>query len=301
VGIGNRLVSIQATPLLGGIDTATYRLAAVGPEGKLTEFVLRCYRDNNRERAVARARRDEALLHVISSRFAFVPRPVVGDPEGELLGEPLIVLTWIPGSPSRPPRSVSARSHWIEEFARPLATIHAVDVSDLPVSIRRDEAPSAVLASVERKAKGDPISRPILAALHRLLPGMTVGAPSLLHHDYWWGNTVWEKGRLTGVVDWSSARTGDPRKDLALARADLAVSFDLAATDELVARYQQMRGPVGDLRFWDLLWALVALESIDDWLTGYSELGLSGLSHEQAQTRIAAFAEQALQKADALD
>jgi aminoglycoside phosphotransferase (APT) family kinase protein len=301
VGIGNRLVSIQATPLLGGIDTATYRLAAVGPEGKLTEFVLRCYRDGERERAVERARRDDVLLRVISSRFPFVPRPVLADPIGQLLGEPVIVMTWIPGSPSRPPRAVSARSHWIDEFARPLATIHAVGASDLPIGIRRDEPPSAVLAGVEQKAKDDPISRPILAALHRLLPGMTIGAPSLLHHDYWWGNTVWESGRLTGVVDWSSARTGDPRKDLALARADLAVSFDLAATDELVARYEQTRGPVGDLRFWDLLWALVARYSIDDWLIGYSELGLASLSREEAQARIAAFAGQGLQKADALD
>jgi len=293
-GIGGRLVSVQATPLLGGIDTATYRLAAVGPDSKVTELVLRCYRDSERERAVERARRDEALLRAISIRFPFVPRPVLGDPDGKLLGEPLIVLTWIPGSPSRPPRSMTARSHWIDEFARPLATIHAVGASDLPTGIRRDEPASAVLRGVERRAKDDPISRPILAALHRLLPGMTLGPPSLLHHDYWWGNTVWAKGRLTGVVDWSSARIGDPRKDLALARADLAVSFDLAATVELAARYEQIRGPVGDLRFWDLVWAVVARQSIDQWLTGYEELGLSSVSRDDAQARIAAFAEQAL-------
>jgi hypothetical protein len=81
-----------------GIDTAASRLEAAGPDGNVRESVVRCYRGSEREREVERARRDQALLEAISIRLPFVPRPVLADPEGELLGEAVIVLTWIPGS-----------------------------------------------------------------------------------------------------------------------------------------------------------------------------------------------------------
>jgi aminoglycoside phosphotransferase (APT) family kinase protein len=87
--------------------------------------------------------------------------------------------------------------------------------------------------NVARQTGSDALSRRLLGALDQSLPAESGATPVLLHHDYWYGNTIWQDGRLTGVVDWSSARLGDPRQDLALARTDLAVTLDLDAADEL--------------------------------------------------------------------
>jgi aminoglycoside phosphotransferase (APT) family kinase protein len=236
------------------------------------------------------------LLDVISSHFVFAPRPLLVDPDGSLLGDPVIVLSWFEGSPAPPPRTghPSLRSRWIADFVAPLVAIHTIGPDELPAGFRRAESPAAELMNVAREAGTDALSRRLLGALHRSLPAESDAAPVLLHHDYWYGNTIWQDGRLTGVVDWSSARLGDPRNDLALARTDLAVTLDLNAPDELVTCYERIRGPVSGLLFWDLLWALVAHRHMDDWLIGYHELGLPELSSEEAKSKIADFAERAL-------
>ena len=38
---------------------------------------------------------------------------------------------------------------------------------------------------------------------------------TLVHGDYWPGNLLWQRGRLTGVVDWEEPRLGDPSRDVA--------------------------------------------------------------------------------------
>jgi len=298
IALGSDFISLGASPLVGGIDTAAYRLKAQNKNGEEVTMVLRCFRGPGRARSAERVRHERALLDAIAPHFARAPRPLIADPSGDLLGDPLVILTWLPGRPEPPPRTgdLAARAHWIEEFARPLAEIHAIGLNGLPPDMRRDESVATVLESLEREAPNDGLSDAIVAALHRLLPATRSATLVLLHHDYWYGNTIWEDRRLTGVVDWSAARLGDPRKDLALARADLAVTLDSAATDELAGAYERVRGPVGGLVFWDLLWALVGRRSMESWLIGYSELGLPGLSYAEAQSRLAVFAERALQQ-----
>jgi aminoglycoside phosphotransferase (APT) family kinase protein len=298
IALGSDFISLGASPLVGGIDTAAYRLDARRENGEEVTMVLRSFRGVERDRSAERVRHERALLDAIAPHFARAPRPLVADPSGDLLGEPLVILTWLPGRPEPPPRTgdLAARAQWIEEFARPLAEIHAIGLNGLPPDIRRDEPLAKVIDGLEREAPNDALSGAIVAALHRLLPATTSAELVLLHHDYWYGNTIWEDRRLTGVVDWSSARLGDPRKDLALARADVAVTLDLAATDQLAGSYERVRGPVGGLVFWDLLWALVGRRSMESWLIGYAELGLPELSDAEAQSRLAVFAERALQQ-----
>lgn len=302
IGLGDGVSSVSASPLLGGIDTATYRLRA-DRRGRATDMVLRWYRGWDRERAAERVRREGALLDAISSRFIFAPRPLLIDPDGCLLGDPAIVLSWFPGKPTPPPRTshLSVRSRWIADFAAPLVAIHTIGPDQLPAGFRRTESPEAELMNVARGVGTDALSRRLVDALHRSLPAEGNADPVLLHHDYWYGNTIWQDGRLAGVVDWSSARLGDPRNDLALARTDLAVTLDLKAADELVTCYERIRGPVSGLQFWDLLWALVAHRHMDDWLIGYRELGLPELSSEEAKAKIAEFAERALRTEDGVD
>jgi hypothetical protein len=113
----------------------------------------------------------------------------------------------------------------------------------------------------------------------------------LLHHDYWYGNTIWSGGSLD--IDWISARTGDAQKDVALARSDVAVTLDLGAADELTDHYRRLGGESGSVVYWDLLFGLMAHRWVEDWHAGWAELGLA-ISLDTARARIAAFAKNAL-------
>ena len=42
-----------------------------------------------------------------------------------------------------------------------------------------------------------------------------------IHHDYHPGNVLWERGRVSGVVDWQAACIGPPSVDIGHCRANL--------------------------------------------------------------------------------
>jgi aminoglycoside phosphotransferase (APT) family kinase protein len=298
--LGEDIVGLEAVPLVGGLDTATYRLDVHLTDGTTKCLVLHQYRGWESARATDRVNRERRLLEAIGPVFRWAPRTVLSDPGGEMLGDPATVLTYLPGAPTPPPQGASgaARETWIEEFARPLVALHRIALDRLPSDCRVDE-PDGGLEGIAREARDDELSRALLAALRRTGPPK-VASRSLLHHDYWYGNTLWSDGRLTGAIDWISARIGDPQKDVALARCDLAVTLDLRASDEFVDRYRGLGGATGTFAYWDLLWAVMGHRWIDEWLAGYAELGLSGLSLEEGRARMVAFAESALRAASAL-
>jgi aminoglycoside phosphotransferase (APT) family kinase protein len=213
------------------------------------------------------------------------------------LGDPATVLTYLSGAPTPPPQVASgrARESRIEEFARPLVALHRIELDRLPSDCRLDEADGGV-EGIAREVHDDELSKALLAALRRTAPPRDASR-SLLHHDYWYGNTLWSDGALTGVIDWTSARIGDPQKDVALARCDLALTLDPRASNDFVDRYRSLGGATGTFIYWDLLWALMGYRWIDEWLAGYAELGLPDLPLSEGRVRIVAFAESALRAA----
>jgi len=295
--LGDDVVGLEATPLVGGLDTATYRLDVRLTDGATQCLVLHQYRGWDPVRAADRVSREHRLLDAIGPLFRWAPRTLLSDPSGELMGDPATVLTYLPGTPTPPPQVASGptRAKWIDEFARPLVALHAIARDRLPSDCRVDE-PDGGLEGIAGEVHNDELSRALLAALRRTRPSETVSR-SLLHHDYWYGNTLWSGDSLTGVIDWISARIGDPQKDVALARCDLAVTLDLRASAEFVDQYRRLGGGTGAFAYWDLLWALMGYRWIDEWIAGYAELGLSGLSLAEGRARIVAFAESALRAA----
>jgi len=295
--LGEDVVDLEAVPLVGGLDSATYRLDVRLSGGPTKCLVLHQYRGWESARATDRLNRERRLLEAIGPVFRWAPRTLFSDPSGELLGDPATVLTYLPGSPTPPPQVASgrARESWIEEFARPLVELHRIELDRLPSGCRLDEADGGV-ERIAREVHDDELSQALLAALRRAaLP--RDASRSLLHHDYWYGNTLWSDGALTGVIDWTSARIGDPQKDVALARCDLALTLDLRASNDFVDRYRSLGGATGTFIYWDLLWALMGYRWIDEWLAGYAELGLPDPPLSEGRARIVAFAESALRAA----
>jgi aminoglycoside phosphotransferase (APT) family kinase protein len=119
---------------------------------------------------------------------------------------------------------------------------------------------------------------------------------SLVHDDYWPGNTVWHRGRLTGIVDWGSAGLGDRRTDIAQCRVDLTLMHGAERAHQFAAAYASIAGEaaVKDLWFWDAYLSLHALASLHYFEAGYIDLGLRDEDMQARRQRLERFLEDAL-------
>jgi aminoglycoside phosphotransferase (APT) family kinase protein len=113
-----------------------------------------------------------------------------------------------------------------------------------------------------------------VAAIQRHLPGVS-WQPILMHGDFHPGNTLWDRDRLTGIVDWCESRLGPASCELAYCRVDVALFLGRPAADRLTHHYAAIAGaePV-DLPVFDLIWGLDALRKQVRMLRGFRQLGL---------------------------
>ncbi len=102
---------------------------------------------------------------------------------------------------------------------------------------------------------------------------------SVLHGDFWPGNVLWEKGVLSGVIDWEDAALGSALSDLACTRAELAVAYGEAAVGRFTKRYLGQSPLVTtDLPLWGIYVSSAALATMEHW----------GLPEEEETARRAA-------------
>ena len=177
----------------GGADAIIWRVEFGG-----STYALRLLRPDQ----VGQARRESTALAAAAAAGIPVPRIVV---EGSWRSHPALVLTWSPGRPlgdvllhEHPSDLERARALGVA-FGRVQGAIHA---APLPDALRAHPVPW------EAWAGPDPALQASLAAL-------PAQPPVLLHLDYHPLNILVEGDRVTGVLDWANARSGDPRADVA--------------------------------------------------------------------------------------
>jgi aminoglycoside phosphotransferase (APT) family kinase protein len=75
-----------------------------------------------------------------------------------------------------------------------------------------------------------------------------------IHRDFHPGNTLWVRGRLSGVVDWTQASFGPPGVDLGHMRWNLTLRYGLAAADDFLAAYAALaQSAVEHQAYWDVV------------------------------------------------
>jgi aminoglycoside phosphotransferase (APT) family kinase protein len=179
--------------VLGGWETSLWRF--VTPDGE--RHALRVH--PGPEHALG-ARNEEAALRACAA--AGVPAPAV-EATGQWEGRPLLVLSWCPG---RTCLAAMLRRPWSMwrlglSLGRQQARIHRVP----PPSILLEGAPEYWLA------RGALQCPEVFARVRR----MALSTASLIHLDYHPLNVLMDRGRITGILDWSNAAAGDPRADFA--------------------------------------------------------------------------------------
>jgi aminoglycoside phosphotransferase (APT) family kinase protein len=179
----------RAISVSGGADTLIWRVETTSQVSALRLF---------RPEQITVARREVAAMAAAMAAGLPVPRVYA---EGIWRGRPVLHMSWMPGRPLRD----ELRAHpWRAralgvEFGRSQAAVHAMP------------PPAALFAhSTPWIAWADPDD-----ALRDCLHAAARGPDVLLHLDFHPMNVLVADGRVSAVLDWTNARAGDPRADLA--------------------------------------------------------------------------------------
>jgi aminoglycoside phosphotransferase (APT) family kinase protein len=116
----------------------------------------------------------------------------------------------------------------------------------------------------------------------------------LVHGDFFTGNTVWLRNRLSGVVDWGDAVLGPREVVLCTARLDLAILTGSEAADRFLVVYEEASGyRSADMHLWDLAMVWGGVLFLDHWWEALQDVGTC-IGRAELGERFLAFAQVAL-------
>ena len=277
--------------LKGGIGTRMFAIATRSPGGVTDRYVVRSYLDLWHDDHAARAERERRTLDAVAEAGLPVPVPVWADTDARVFDAPTIVTTFLRGRTVLRPPDVHA---WLHRLAGALVMVQEVDATqprfaflprrdDTRLADHLDQPPGEHGYEVESHPDGARVWAVLREHIGSLQPVPLV----LQHGDFWAGNTMWHRGRLSGIVDWPNAGVGPSATEVAYCRMDLSLLFGRWAGDEFLAAYEATIGaPVPDLAFRDLLASLSAMPDPGEWEPGYTDLGVTDLSPQLVRTRL---------------
>ena len=283
--------------LRGGLGAKMHLLAVERADGTRFKVTLRRFVRAHPSSAPERVAREFEVLRLVERAGIPAPRPLLLDGEGRFFGVPAIVLTYLPG---RGFYAATGSGIWAEDLAGALVRVHCVtpdrfDLSGLHVQLR-DQIREAIQSKREElMAGGDELRQEVQAVLESEMDSIEWVKPCLVHDDYYPGNTVWYRGRLAGIIDWTDAELGDPRTDVAQCRLDLVVSHGVDVAESFLHAYERLTPrPLPDLWYFDLYRGLRALAYYERWLEGYHDAGMTHLTSEDVGARLRAFIREVL-------
>lgn len=277
--------------LQGGLSASMVALEIQQPDGQSRQLIVRS------QQQAGVAHNEFRLLQITHRLGLKTPIPYFLDLSGLILVTPYLVIDYIEGVMTFAPANLE--SH-LQQLATHLAQIHSVDLAQndlafLPENVagcaelrRERPSPSSVFPDATR-------IRATLAALRPMSPKNKV---TLLHGDFWPGNSLWQDGQLTAVIDWEDAAQGDPLIDLARSRSEIVWIFGFEALDSFTRHYQaQMALDYSQLPCWDLCAALrqirLANDNLAEMADYFMDYGRSDITPQTIQKNLTQFIETA--------
>ena len=234
--------------MTGGIVSAVHRLT-IDHGSPWDVVVLRQY-EHAEPHTATLIRNEAATLRAVHDAGLPAPEPIAADADGrESDGHPAILMTRLPGRLDLQPADPE---DWLRQIAAMAARIHDVQVAAPPFWRESDAAGLVVPASATCPA----LWEAAFAVLRQQAPET---ATRFLHSDLQHFNLLWRRGRLTGVVDWSTSCTGPADFDIGHCRLNLAVLFGAHWAERLRLAYEAEAG-----RSTEPWWDLCAITEYDD-------------------------------------
>lgn len=290
---GSRL--LRTRQLKGGLGCRMDVLEIERADGSREKVSLRRFEGEHSFSITEHAEREFAVLGLVEAAGIPAPRPILLDANGDLFGVPAIVLSYLPGRPHFASRNVEA---WTQGLAGALHMVHAITPSRFDLSGLTEFGRDGMRQRIEQwreTVQTDLLAAEVYLVLGENLDRVALYEPTLIHDDYWPGNTVWFRARIAGIIDWSSAKLGDRRADVAQCRADLVISHGTEVAELFRAEYERLVGSsLTNLWYFDLFRGLDALLQHEQWLEGYHDLGLRHLAAKDVEGRLREFLRRAV-------
>lgn len=258
---GHRFES--ATPAGAAYTNRVHVVRAVSPRGQEISLVIKQLTDSlDSKRATAEFRG----LSVAHRHGIPVPEPLLLDASGSELGVPGLVTGFVAGAQEMRPNNVAA---WAEAMADALLAIHDIAPSaDERADLYDGERIGLYFLSGHWPAANAShrLSEQIYGAIEKFRPELESTRPAFLHMDFWPGNVLWNRDRITAIVDWDGAAVGDRAVDVGNFRMEMHLRGIRAAADIFLRRYEAGAGAVENLPFWELAAAARPLPNPLAWL-----------------------------------
>jgi aminoglycoside phosphotransferase (APT) family kinase protein len=248
IGPGSRIVSLRAFRT-GGWHV-NHALMLRDGQGRVLRLVLRRWARLGWEADDPdyTAEREVAVLGVLARAGFPAPRLVAADPDAVRCDVPTLLLTRLPG---HPPDAMRDQDGFLTQLAETLARVHAID-GDVESRVPRYRTyfdPSH--AAPPPWLRGSHIWERAIAAVRQPPPP---SAERFIHRDYHPENTLWSRGRLTGVVDWTQASWGPPEVDVGHMRWNLAADHGVGVADRFLDAYRTSSGrALANQPYWDVM------------------------------------------------
>jgi aminoglycoside phosphotransferase (APT) family kinase protein len=239
--------------LAGGITSSLHRLAVETRRGTRTQVVLRRWIPTDWDDtadAPQLVEREGRILRRLESTDVPAPRLVAVDPTGESTGVPALLMTRVPGRIDLTPTDPKA---WLRQMASMAVRIHELDVDAEPHRWREREVPVPAWTTrmADWRAAAEVARRPSAAHEARFA-----------HGDYQHFNLLWQRGSLTGVVDWVASFRGPADVDVGHCRLNLAVLYSAELAADFLSAYEADAGRRVD-PYWDIRCATAP--AFEDW------------------------------------
>lgn len=196
-----------------------------------------------------------------------VPEPITADLQSAWFGRPAIVMSRLRGRPDLTAKDVGS---WVAALAQTLAELHRTEINSAEGAVTQ---PPQVETWSPPAGEGWPLTADAVSAIEARRSSLT-SERVLTHGDFHPGNVLWQRGRISGVVDWSEARLDARWYDLAYCRTAVCLHHGADVADRLADAYTDIVGDSSDdLAVYDLMCVLTGRYYAEESLAADREQG----------------------------
>ena len=258
VGPGSRVVAVRLLAM-GGWH-ANHEVAIVDRRDTTHRLVLRRWARPgwDLDDPDFTAAREVAVLGALERTGIPAPRLVAADPAAAVCDVPTLLITRLQG---HPPFRVTAMEPFLRQLAEMLVRIHQVSPKAARLSKYRTYV-DLQRSPIPPWLRARQVWQEALAAVREAPKS---AGDCFIHRDYHPENSLWSRGRLTGIVDWTQASIGSPEVDVGHMRWNLVATYGQSVADRFQNLYEIVIGrDLPGQPQWDLITLLDLVLDVAD-------------------------------------
>ncbi|GIO23295.1 phosphotransferase family protein [Oceanobacillus sp. J11TS1] len=274
-------------PLKGSTTALMYEIGLVLTSGENMKLVLRQYeRSTFTEKDIEQ---ETDSLRMATQLTVPTPQWIGADPDGEVIGKPLLLMSKVEGAVNILPTNQTA---WLDELAKTLAHLHDNRITDFPWKYGRYQKAGEM--DIPFWSDKPEVWRALKEIISRPEPSYT---PIFIHRDFHPTNVLWEGTKVSGVVDWTNGCLGPAGIDVGHCRWNLAMLYGVEAAETFLIAYQgKTKTQFSYDVYWDIVSLMDVLEGQPEVYSGWEVFGKTDITVEVMMKRMDSYARSLLEK-----